>query len=123
MQIIKTEGEDLVVLTRSTYEALVAAASDTDAVDASVILDAQASIARGDDKAMPEAVWEAIEAAPHPLGPIRRWRRFTQQQLAEAADIAQPTVSSLEAGRRSGSPRVLSKLAAALRVPVGHLIA
>jgi hypothetical protein len=59
-QIIHTDGEDLVVIARSDYEALLARAGDAASEDATTarIVDAtDAKIARGEDVALPTAVW------------------------------------------------------------------
>jgi DNA-binding XRE family transcriptional regulator len=57
--------------------------------------------------------------------PIRVWREhrgLSRQQLAEAAGIAKPYLSQLEAGKREASQRVIRRLAKALRVDLDDLI-
>ena len=66
--------------------------------------------------AIPESVWQEIEAARSPIGPLRRWRGLTQDGLAAAAGISQGYLSALEAGRKRGDVDTLRALAAALGV-------
>src|SRR6266446_2042904 len=82
LQIIQTDGEDLVVITRSDYEALLARAGDDaseDAMTARIVEATDAKIARGEDVALPAAVWDAIESGEQPTrtaGSGHRSRRF-----------------------------------------------
>ena len=81
LQIILTDGEDLVVIPRSDYEALLARAGDEaseDAMTARIIEATDAKIARGEDVALPTAVWAAIESGEHPIRAIRKYRGLTQ---------------------------------------------
>ena len=47
---------------------------------------------------------------------------LTQQQLSEAADVRQATISDIERGEIEPTVATLKKLAAALNVEVGDLI-
>lgn len=56
---------------------------------------------------------------------LKAWRKrlgFTQQEIAEKADISVAFLSFLENGRRKGSLLTYSRLAAALGVPLGDLV-
>jgi len=115
-QIITTEsGEELVVLTRRDYDALLARLGDEDAEDAMAARIIEESRARG-DAALPMSVWEEIDAAPSPVGPIRKWRKLTQAELAEKAGISQGYLSEIEAGKKTGDVRTLRAIAQALGV-------
>jgi transcriptional regulator with XRE-family HTH domain len=46
---------------------------------------------------------------------------MTQVALADAAGISQSYIADLDSGRRSGSPRQLAAVAAALKVPLDLL--
>jgi hypothetical protein len=73
-QIIHTDGEDLVVITLSDYEALRARAGDEaseDAMTVRIVAATDAKIARGEDVTLPAAVWAAIESGEHPNIPDR----------------------------------------------------
>jgi DNA-binding XRE family transcriptional regulator len=58
--------------------------------------------------------------------PLRAWREhkgMTLQVLADAAGVSRAYVSQIENAKRNGSARTLKRLADALGVPVGALIA
>jgi DNA-binding XRE family transcriptional regulator len=124
-QIIHTDGEDLVVLTRSDYEALLARAGDEaseDAMTARIVDSTDAKIARGEDVALPAAVWEAIESGEHPIRAIRKFRGLTQSDVAERAGLRQGYIADIEAGKKTGSAASLKAIAAALGVPLDVLV-
>ena len=115
-QIITTEtGEELVVLSRRDYDAMRARAGDEDAEDAMTARLIDEARARG-DAALPVSVWEEIEAAPSPIGPLRKWRGLTQEALAAKAGISQPYLSAIEAGKKTGDVGTLRTIATALGV-------
>lgn len=124
-QTIRTEaGEELIVLSRRAYEALLARAGDEDAEDvatARIVDERKAAIARGEDIVLPEPVWAEMEEGGNPVRVLRRFRSMTQEQLAEAVGVSQPYLSDIEAGRKRGSADTLKALAAALRVPLDVL--
>lgn len=124
-QIIHTEGEDLVVITRSEYEALLARAGDEaseDSMTARIIDATDARIARGEDVALPAAVWEAIEGGKHPIRAIRKYRGLTQAEIAEQAGLRQGYIADIEAGKKTGSAASLKAIAAALGVPLDVVV-
>jgi hypothetical protein len=91
LQIIHTDGEDLVVIPRSDYEALLACAGDEaseDAMIARIIEANDAKIARGEDVALPTAVWVAIESGEHSIRAIRKYRGLTQIDVADTALVS-----------------------------------
>jgi antitoxin component HigA of HigAB toxin-antitoxin module len=118
-------GENLVELTERDDLARLARAGDEDAADRmTVIIDdeARAAVARGEDVALPAAVWEAIEGGISPIRAVRQWRGLTQVQLSELIGSPQGYVSTLEKGERKGSAAKLSAIAKALGAPIGLLI-
>jgi DNA-binding XRE family transcriptional regulator len=124
-QIIHTDGEDLVVIRRSDYEALLARAGDEaseDAATARIIAATDAKIARGEDVALPAAVWAAIESGQHPVRAIRKHRALTQLDVAERASLRQGYIADIEAGRKRGSAASLKAIAAALDVPLDVIV-
>lgn len=57
--------------------------------------------------------------------PVLAWREYrghTQEVLARKAGISKPYLSQIETGARSGSARVLRKIAKALAVPLDVLV-
>ena len=124
-QIIHTDGEDLVVIKRSDYEVLLARAGDEaseDTMTARIIEATDAKIARGEDVALPGAVWEAIEGGEHPIRAIRKYRGLTQIDVAERAGLRQGYIADIEAGKKTGSAASLKAIAAALGVPLDVIV-
>lgn len=116
-------GEELVILSRSEYDALLAAKHDPEEAWALGAHDeAQARLLSGEDVAIPEQVWDALESGGNRLRILRDWRGLGQMELAVAAGVAQPYVSEVEAGKKTGSARTLAKLARALAVPLDVLV-
>jgi transcriptional regulator with XRE-family HTH domain len=56
------------------------------------------------------------------LKQIRTRRGYSQQELADLADVAQHTISEIELGRRNPQGRTLRKIASALDVDITDLM-
>jgi DNA-binding XRE family transcriptional regulator len=122
-QIIRTPGgEELVVLPRVEYEALlVRAGHDFEDADDVAIYDARkAELAAGGDILPPE-ISAALLRGDNRLKAIRNWRDETQLHLSSKTGLGQGYLSDLESGRRTGTPDTIAKLAKALNVPVEWL--
>jgi len=122
-QIIRSpSGEELVVLPRAEYEALLERADQEaeDAEDIAIYDSRKAELAAG-GSVLPLEVSAAILRGDSRLKAIRNWRRETQLHLNFKTGIAQGYLSDLETGRRTGTPETLAKLAQALEVPVDWL--
>lgn len=122
-QIIRTAGgEELVVLPRADYEALLERADDEaeDAADLAIYDARKAELAPGGG-VLPPAVSAAILRGDSRLKAIRNWRGVTQLHLNFKTGIGQGYLSDLESGRRSGTLETIAKLAQALDVPVAWL--
>ncbi len=122
-QIIRTpSGEELVVLSRAEYEALLERADHEaeDAEDAAIYDARKAELAAG-GVVLPKEVSAAILRGDSRLKAIRKWRGKTQLYLDVAAGISQGYLSDLESRRRKGAPETIAKLAQALNVPVEWL--
>lgn len=121
IQIIHTlSSEELMVMPRAEYEALVAAAdlADEDAEDLALYDSRKAEFASGRDSALPEAVSAMLLRGNSRLKALRLWRGFSQTELAAKAGIGQGYLSDIETGRRAGSEEVLQTIAQFLDVPV-----
>ena len=119
-QIIRTPGgEELVVLSRAEYEALLERA-DQEAEDADDVAIYDARKAAG-SVVLPPEVSAAILRGESRLKAIRHWRNETQLHLSFKTGIGQGYLSDLESGRRTGTPETIAKLAEALSVPVEWL--
>ncbi len=122
-QIIRSpSGEELVVLPRAEYEALLERA-DRDAEDADdvAIYDARKAELAAGGVVLPPEVSAAILRGESRLKAIRNWRDETQLHLTFKTGIGQGYLSDLEIGRRTGTPETIAKLAQALDVPVEWL--
>jgi hypothetical protein len=120
-QIIRTPGgEELVVLARAEYEALLDRADADDADDVALYDVRKAELAAG-GVVLPAEVSAAILRGESRLKAIRGWRGETQLRLSAMTDIGQGYLSDLETGRRTGTPETIAKLANALNVPVEWL--
>jgi hypothetical protein len=122
-QIIRTpSGEELVVLPRAEYEALLERA-DHEAEDADdvAIYDARKAELAARGVMLPPEVSAAILRGDSRLKAIRNWRDETQLHLSFKTGIGQGYLSDLEPGRRMGTPETIAKLAQALNVPVKWL--
>ncbi|MGH6736865.1 MAG: helix-turn-helix domain-containing protein [Methyloceanibacter sp.] len=69
-----------------------------------------------DQISLPLEVWDEIDAAPSPIGPLRRWRGLTQEELAAKAGISQGYLSEIETGKKVGDVATLRAIASALGV-------
>ena len=122
-QIIRTaNGEELVVLPRAEYEALLGRA-DQEAEDADdvAIYDARKAELDAGGIVLPETVSAAMLRGDSRLKAIRKWRDMTQLHIESKTDIGQGYLSDLESGRRTGTPETVAKLAKVLKVPVEWL--
>lgn len=118
-QFIKApNGEEMVLLSRSEYDALVAAAKphDEDAEDAAIFDRYMAELADGRDVRLPPEVCAAILKGDSLLKALRNWRDLTQMQLSFKTGLGQGYISDLEAGRRKGTKETLRLIAKELGV-------
>lgn len=122
--ILSPAGDELVVIPKAEYEALVARAEDIDedAADLAVALERKAALAAGHDVVLPTEVSAAMLKGDRFLKALRKWRGVTQADLARKADLTQGYLSEIERGDKIGAPESLERIAAALDVPPSWLI-
>ena len=114
VQILKTDdGEELIVLSRRDYDALLARAGDEDAEGRMTLIIAAEARA---ETPLPEPVSTAILGGDSVLKALRTWRGMTQTELATRSGINQGFISEIENRTKTGTPETLAKLAAALDV-------
>jgi hypothetical protein len=123
-QIIRTEaGEELVVLSRAEYNALLARADETSEDDDDVAMyDARKAKLAADGAILPPEVSALILRGSSLLSAIRKWRDMTQLHVNARTNIGQGYLSDLESGRRVGSKEALEALAKCYDVPASWLI-
>jgi ribosome-binding protein aMBF1 (putative translation factor) len=119
-QIIRApSGDEMVVITRAEYDALLDAASyDEDDEDVAIYDARKAELSAGRDSPLPAAVSDLILKGDSLPRALRRWRGLTQLELAAKAEVSQGYVSDIESRRRTGAPETLQRLAKALNVPM-----
>lgn len=126
IQIITSpSGEELVVLTRAEYDAMLAALEASEAEeDAELIAIADARMADAAGSApLPPAVTRLMLDGASLLKALRKWRRVGQVALGEAIGVSQGYISDLESGRRGVTNDLKERLAIALDVPLDWLMA
>jgi DNA-binding XRE family transcriptional regulator len=123
VQFITTpSGDELAVLLRTEYEALIAAASqDEDAADEQMFALRMANFQADGSAGLPVEVSAAILGGASRLKALRKWRKLSQVDLAAKAGLGQGYISDLESHRRKGSHELLATLAAILDVPPAWL--
>ena len=124
-QIIRTpSGEELVVIPRAEYEALVAAVADAEeeVADAAIYDARKKDLAQGRDIALPVEVSQSILRGDSLLKALRKWRNLTQIELAQATGLGQGYISDLESQRRGGTTETLNAIAKALDVDPSWLV-
>lgn len=112
-------GDDIVILARAEYEAMLERIED--ASDVAAAGAALGRIARGEEEVLTSDEVDALLAAPAPLAFWRKKRGLTQTDLAAQTGISQGYLSDLESGRRTGDVATLRRVARALRVTLDDL--
>ncbi len=121
IQIIRApNGDELVVLPRAEFEALVGPQIDDpeDAADIAMF-DVRMAEVSGDAAArLPAEVSANILRGDSRLKAIRKWRALSQVELAEKSGIGQGYLSEIESGRKAGAADKIAAIALALDVPL-----
>jgi DNA-binding XRE family transcriptional regulator len=121
--ITSPAGEEMIVIPKAEYDALVQAAkaradeAAEDTADAAMYLARKTALISQAHGALPAEVTAAILTGEKSRAAIRKWRKLTQIELAEKIGISQGTLSDIESGRRAPSDEVAEKMAQALNVP------
>jgi len=124
-QIIKTpNGEELVVLPRADYEALLAAATDAaeDAGDVAIYDACMAGLQAGKTEILPAEVSAFITRGDSLLKALRKWRGMSQINLARRTNLGQGYLSDIESRRRKGTAETLTAIAQALDIDPAWLL-
>ncbi|MBI3960876.1 MAG: helix-turn-helix transcriptional regulator [Chloroflexi bacterium] len=80
------------------------------------------AIEQSKEELIPAEVAFALLDGENPVKVWREYRGFTQQQLAERAEISTPYLSQIETGKRSGTTEVLLAIAKALNVTLDEIV-
>lgn len=120
VQIIKTGGEDLVVLSRRDYDALLARAGDEaaeDAMTARIIAETKGLTA------LPADILDRILDGENALAVVMAFRKLSQAELARRTGLSQPFLSKLMRGEVGAGRDTMEKLRNALEVSADVLAA
>nr|WP_162251161.1 helix-turn-helix transcriptional regulator [Rhizobium sp. Root482] len=112
-------GEEMVMLGRAEYDALVEMAEMLE--DVAAYDEAKRRIAEGDDLRVP---LEFVDRLIDGENPVRVWRDFrgmASKDLAKAVGISAAYLSEIETGKKDGSLSVFRNIAKALRVDIDDL--
>lgn len=111
-------GEELVVLSRSDFDALLAIARDAeeDVDDVAIFDERMAALSEGRDAPLPPEISAALLAGATRLRAFRKWKGLTQVEIAERAGLAQGYISDLDSGRKTGTGETMKAIAKALGV-------
>jgi len=88
--------------------------ADTDAV--------KERLTAGETEAFPFEVAERILDGAHPVAVFRDHRGYTVRGLAEVAGLSSSYLSEIENGHKPGGFDVMTRIAAALEVPLDLLV-
>jgi hypothetical protein len=102
------DGTRLVIITEAEYQALLEAQEDAD--DLAAALNGMRSVA--EDGAVPAEVSRAIRSGTHPIMAWRQFRRLSQAQLADKANVTQAAIARLE-GAPIGAGKIVTRRAIA----------
>ncbi len=116
-------GEEMVVLPRAEYEALLARAAEAEEDDADVAMfdERMAALETGVDETLPPEVGAHVLGGHSAMKAIRLWRGLLQADLARNAQVSQGFISDLESGKKNADADTLDRIATALNVPVRWL--
>ena len=113
-------GEDMIVLSKSDYEALlekVELSEDVAAVDAY-----HRKLAAGEEEAIPEEFANRLIDGENPIRVYRELRGLSAKELAEKTRISAAFLSEIETGKKEGGVSTLKKIAQVLRVTIDDLV-
>ncbi len=128
MTVIKplAETQETVTLTRADFDALLHAAevaADLAAVEAHRRYEDRVGWETARRQYLNAAEARRLMGGDSPVRVWREKRGMTQHALAEAAELAVSYLSEIEGGKKPGSAAALGRIAAALDVPMEHLLA
>ena len=115
---------DTVTLSRAEYDALLDRIEELE--DAAALERLETRIeAEGFDRAtrnhLPLELIERLLAGEHPLRVWRKHRGLSREALSARAGVSPSYLTEIETGKKPGSFGAISKLAAALEVPLDDL--
>jgi DNA-binding XRE family transcriptional regulator len=124
--VVRIGGRDFALVPLDEFRALQERAGDfspeEDEADRAIVRAHREAVAKDDVLRIPAAVVDEMLDGASVVGPLRRWRGLTQDELAAKADIGQGYLSQIESGDRKISLTAARKLARAMDLPLSTLI-
>ena len=118
-QIIEIGGQQAAVLPVAEYQSLLEKAEMLN--DVSAYDKAKARLASGNDELVPAEIAESLLDGENPIKVWRKYRKLSQNQLADAAGISQAYLAQIETGKREGGISVYQTIAEILSVDLDDL--
>jgi DNA-binding XRE family transcriptional regulator len=112
-------GEEMVVLSRKAYEALIERIEDLE--DSLAVADFERKLASGDEELIPAEYVNRMSEGESPIRVWRELRGMTARDLAAAAGISTAYLSEIETGKKDGSVATLKAIADVLKLDLDDL--
>lgn len=113
-------GEDMIVLSKSDYEALLERAELSE--DIAVVDAYRRKVAAGEEEAIPEEYADRLIGGENPIRVYRELRGLSAKELADRTGISAAFLSEIENQKKEGGVSTLKKIAQALRVTIDDLV-
>lgn len=113
-------GDDIVILSRSEYDALTVDRRDQD--DAAYANSILANIERGAETLLTSEQADQLLGAKSPLAFWRKHRGMTQEALSKSIGVAQGFISEIENGTKTGDVQTLAAIARVLAITLDDLV-
>ncbi|MFN3635926.1 MAG: helix-turn-helix domain-containing protein [Rhizobium rhizophilum] len=113
------DGEEMIVLSRKDYEAMIARIEDLE--DSLAVADFERKLAAGEEELISA---EYVNRMSEGESPIRVWRDvrgMTAKDLAAAAGISAAYLSEIETGKKDGSVATLKAIVDVLKIDLDDL--
>ncbi len=123
-QFIKSpDGEDLVVLTRKDYDALLEALAEAEEelADIATAAHCMEDLAQGKSERLPAEVSRLILDGHRRLRAIRKWRGLSITELVAKSGVSEAVINMMEFDGTAASSADAAKLAKALDIPVSWI--
>jgi DNA-binding XRE family transcriptional regulator/anti-sigma28 factor (negative regulator of flagellin synthesis) len=121
VQLVKTPiGDDMILISKADYNALVE--SHDDNIDLIAIAELRRKIASGEEEMVPSEMVDRILNGENLTRVWREHRGLTIKALAAMIDVAPAYLSQIETGKRDGTVKTMQRIAKALGLKLDDLV-
>lgn len=113
-------GEDMIVLSKADYDALLERAELAE--DIAAVDDYRRKLDSGEEEAIPAAFADRLIDGENPIRVYRELRGLSARELADKTGISAAFLSEIENGKKEGGVSTLKKMAQALGVTIDDLV-